>query len=50
MAALAGVAYASNGQLLGFAFMADQVPKNGLIPAGGAIDELATELASCGCR
>jgi serine-type D-Ala-D-Ala carboxypeptidase/endopeptidase (penicillin-binding protein 4) len=50
VAALAGVAYASNGQLLGFAFMADQVPKNGLIPAGGAIDELATELASCGCR
>ena len=50
VAVLAGVAYASNGQLLGFAFMADQVPKNGLIPAGGAIDELATELASCGCR
>ena len=50
VAALAGVAYASNGQLLGFAFMADQVPKNGLIQAGGAIDELATELASCGCR
>jgi D-alanyl-D-alanine carboxypeptidase/D-alanyl-D-alanine-endopeptidase (penicillin-binding protein 4) len=50
VAALAGVAYASNGQLLGFAFMADRVPKNGLIQAGGVIDELATELASCGCR
>ena len=50
VAALAGVAYAGNGQLLGFAFMADQVPKNGLIPAGGAIAELATELAGCGCR
>jgi serine-type D-Ala-D-Ala carboxypeptidase/endopeptidase (penicillin-binding protein 4) len=50
VAALAGVAYASNGQLLGFAFMADQVPKNGISQAGGVIDELATELASCGCR
>jgi hypothetical protein len=30
--------------------MADRVPKNGLIQAGGVIDELATELASCGCR
>ena len=50
VAALAGVAYAGNGQLLGFAFMADRVPKNGLVQAGGLIDELATELASCGCR
>jgi D-alanyl-D-alanine carboxypeptidase/D-alanyl-D-alanine-endopeptidase (penicillin-binding protein 4) len=50
VAALAGVAYASNGQLLGFAFMADRIPKNGLIQAGAVIDELATELASCGCR
>ena len=48
--ALAGVAYASNGQLLAFAFMADHVPKNGLSQAGGAIDKLATELAACGCR
>ena len=50
VAALAGVAYASNGQLLGFAFMADRVPKNGLAQAGSALDELATELAGCGCR
>ncbi len=50
VAALAGVAYARNGQLLAFAFMADHVPKNGLGQAGGAIDKLATELAGCGCR
>jgi D-alanyl-D-alanine carboxypeptidase/D-alanyl-D-alanine-endopeptidase (penicillin-binding protein 4) len=50
VAALAGVAYASNGQLLAFAFMADQVPKAGLSQAGRVIDELATELAGCGCR
>ena len=50
VAALAGVAYANNGQLLGFAFMADQVPKDDLSQAGGAIDKLATALASCGCR
>jgi D-alanyl-D-alanine carboxypeptidase len=50
VAALAGVAYARNGQLLAFAFMAGHVPKNGLSQAGGAIDKLATELAGCGCR
>jgi D-alanyl-D-alanine carboxypeptidase/D-alanyl-D-alanine-endopeptidase (penicillin-binding protein 4) len=50
VAALAGVAYASNGQLLGFSFMADGVPKNGLNQAAGALTRLATELASCGCR
>ena len=50
VAALAGVAYARNGQLLAFAFMADHVPKNRLRQAGGAIDKLATELAACGCH
>ncbi len=50
VATLAGVAYASNGQLLAFAFMADHIPKNGLSQAGGAIDKLATELAACGCH
>ncbi len=48
--ALAGVAYARNGQLLAFAFMADHVPKNGLSQAGRAIDKLASELAGCGCH
>ena len=50
VATLAGVAYARNGQLLAFAFMADHVPKNRLRQAGGAIDKLATELAACGCH
>ncbi len=50
VAALAGVAYASNGQLLAFAFMADQLPKTGLSQAGGAFAELATKLAGCGCH
>src|SRR6266568_131160 len=50
VAALAGVAYARNGQLLAFAFMADHVPRNALGQAGRAIDKLATELAACGCR
>ena len=50
VAALAGVAYASNGQLLVFAFMADQVPRNGLNEAAGDITALAGELAGCGCH
>ena len=50
VAALAGVAYASNGQLLAFAFMADQVPRNGLNEGAGALAALAGELASCGCH
>jgi D-alanyl-D-alanine carboxypeptidase/D-alanyl-D-alanine-endopeptidase (penicillin-binding protein 4) len=47
---LAGIAYTRNGQLLAFAFMADQLPKNGLIAAGDQMTRLATALAACGCR
>ncbi len=47
---LAGIAYARNGQLLAFAFMADQLPKNGLIAAADDMTRLATALAACGCR
>lgn len=47
---LAGIAYARNGQVLAFAFMADQVPKNGLAAAGDDMTRLATALAACGCR
>jgi serine-type D-Ala-D-Ala carboxypeptidase/endopeptidase (penicillin-binding protein 4) len=47
---LAGIAYARNGQLLAFAFMADQLPKNGLNAAGDDMTRLATALAACGCR
>jgi len=50
VAALAGVAYAGNGQLLAFAFMADQLPRAGLSQAAGAFAELATKLAGCGCH
>jgi D-alanyl-D-alanine carboxypeptidase/D-alanyl-D-alanine-endopeptidase (penicillin-binding protein 4) len=50
VAALAGVAYARNGQLLAFAVMADQLPKNGLDAAGADLLGIATTLAGCGCR
>jgi serine-type D-Ala-D-Ala carboxypeptidase/endopeptidase (penicillin-binding protein 4) len=48
--ALAGVAYARNGQLLAFAVMADQLPKNGLNAAAADVVGIATVLAGCGCR
>jgi serine-type D-Ala-D-Ala carboxypeptidase/endopeptidase (penicillin-binding protein 4) len=47
---LAGIAYARNGQLLAFAFMADQLPTNGLTTAADDMTRLATALAACGCR
>jgi D-alanyl-D-alanine carboxypeptidase/D-alanyl-D-alanine-endopeptidase (penicillin-binding protein 4) len=47
---LAGIAYARNGQLLAFAFMADQLPRAGLTAAAGDMSRLATALAACGCR
>ncbi|HEU5418699.1 MAG TPA: D-alanyl-D-alanine carboxypeptidase/D-alanyl-D-alanine-endopeptidase [Streptosporangiaceae bacterium] len=50
VAALAGIAYARNGQLLAFAFMADKFPARGLNQAGTQIARLATALAACGCR
>jgi len=50
VAALAGVAYASDGQLLDFAFMADRLPAKGLAAAGADMTSLATALAGCGCH
>jgi serine-type D-Ala-D-Ala carboxypeptidase/endopeptidase (penicillin-binding protein 4) len=50
VAALAGLAYDRQGQVLAFAFMADQVPPAGLAQAAAAIDAMATALAGCGCR
>jgi D-alanyl-D-alanine carboxypeptidase/D-alanyl-D-alanine-endopeptidase (penicillin-binding protein 4) len=50
VAALAGIAYARDGQLLAFAVIADQVPKNGLQAAGSDLLAVATALAGCGCR
>jgi D-alanyl-D-alanine carboxypeptidase/D-alanyl-D-alanine-endopeptidase (penicillin-binding protein 4) len=50
VAALAGIAYAANGQLLAFAIMADQLPAGGLDTAGAQIAKVATALAACGCH
>jgi D-alanyl-D-alanine carboxypeptidase/D-alanyl-D-alanine-endopeptidase (penicillin-binding protein 4) len=48
--ALAGAAYARNGELLGFAVMADRLPAKGLIPAAAQVVAMASALAGCGCR
>lgn len=51
VAALAGIAYARDGQLLAFAMMADKIPaRTGLVPAAAGMTGLATVLAGCGCR
>jgi serine-type D-Ala-D-Ala carboxypeptidase/endopeptidase (penicillin-binding protein 4) len=50
VAALAGIAYARNGQLLSFAVMADRLKMGALDQAGAQIARLATALARCGCR
>jgi D-alanyl-D-alanine carboxypeptidase/D-alanyl-D-alanine-endopeptidase (penicillin-binding protein 4) len=51
-AALAGTAYAKNGQLLGFAIMADRIPAGpgALGAAATAMVNMASALADCGCR
>src|SRR5579863_156242 len=51
VASLSGIVDDAGGQLLAFAFMADQIPKGSLLPsAAGGIDAMATALAGCGCR
>jgi serine-type D-Ala-D-Ala carboxypeptidase/endopeptidase (penicillin-binding protein 4) len=45
--ALAGIAYARNGQLLSFAVMADKLTS--LPAAGSALASIANSLAGCGC-
>ena len=50
VAALAGIAYARDGQLLSFAVMADQLGTGGLNAAGAQLARVATALAGCGCR
>ena len=50
-AALAGIAYARNGQQLAFAVMAGKIPvRTGLVAAATQMVSLATVLAGCGCR
>jgi serine-type D-Ala-D-Ala carboxypeptidase/endopeptidase (penicillin-binding protein 4) len=48
--ALTGIAQARDGQLLAFAFMADQLPTGGLDSGASDLTSLATSLAACGCR
>jgi len=50
VAALAGTAYAKDGQLLAFAIMADKIPQSGLPNAATTMVDLASTLAGCGCR
>ena len=51
VASLSGIAVGASGRVLGFAFMADQIPKGSQLPAAAAaIDAMATALAGCGCR
>ena len=52
VAALAGTVYSKNGQLLGFAIMADRIPKapGALAAAATAMVNMASALAGCGCR
>jgi len=51
VATLAGLAYDKSGDVLVFAFMADQVPSAGVLQeAAQAIDKAASALAGCGCR
>jgi D-alanyl-D-alanine carboxypeptidase/D-alanyl-D-alanine-endopeptidase (penicillin-binding protein 4) len=51
VAALAGLATDKAGTTLAFAFMADQIPTDAMLPtAANAIDAAAAALANCGCR
>jgi D-alanyl-D-alanine carboxypeptidase/D-alanyl-D-alanine-endopeptidase (penicillin-binding protein 4) len=48
---LAGLVSDKTGMTLVFAFMADQIPAEGMLrAAANAIDEAAAALAGCGCR
>jgi D-alanyl-D-alanine carboxypeptidase/D-alanyl-D-alanine-endopeptidase (penicillin-binding protein 4) len=48
---LAGMVSDRTGAMLVFAFMADQIPAEGMLDAAAtAIDEAAVALAGCGCR
>ena len=49
--ALAGLVTDKNSRTLVFAFMADQIPAQGMLrTAANALDEAAAALANCGCR
>ncbi|WP_341721441.1 D-alanyl-D-alanine carboxypeptidase/D-alanyl-D-alanine-endopeptidase [Micromonospora sp. FIMYZ51] len=48
--AIAGVVTTSEGRLLTFAVLTDQVPPDGMEPARAALDRIAAALATCGCH
>jgi serine-type D-Ala-D-Ala carboxypeptidase/endopeptidase (penicillin-binding protein 4) len=50
VAALAGLVYDRNGQLLAFAVMADRFPASDQLSAEAGLVSVATALAGCGCR
>jgi serine-type D-Ala-D-Ala carboxypeptidase/endopeptidase (penicillin-binding protein 4) len=50
VAALAGIVYTKDGQLLSFVVMADKLKAAGLDPAGAQMAAVATALARCGCH
>jgi len=49
VATMAGVAYTASGQLLGFAFMGNDIPQNLATQPEYTLAQLATALAGCGC-
>jgi len=49
VATMAGVAYTAGGQLLGFAFMGNDIPQKLAAQPEYALAQLATALAGCGC-
>jgi D-alanyl-D-alanine carboxypeptidase/D-alanyl-D-alanine-endopeptidase (penicillin-binding protein 4) len=48
--AMSGVVSTSDGRLLAFAMLSDQVPEGGADPARAVYDRIAAALAACGCR
>jgi D-alanyl-D-alanine carboxypeptidase/D-alanyl-D-alanine-endopeptidase (penicillin-binding protein 4) len=50
VSALAGFVTDADGRMLAFAFVADAVPLGGLLAVEAALDGIAAQLASCGCR
>jgi serine-type D-Ala-D-Ala carboxypeptidase/endopeptidase (penicillin-binding protein 4) len=50
VSALAGLVQDADGRLLAFAFVANAVPLGGLTAAQNALDRVAAQLTTCGCR
>ncbi len=50
VSSLSGVVQDDDGRVLAFALLADEVPATGTLDAEQALDEVAADLAGCGCR